>query len=305
MKAENHIQYTLNPDIDRIKWDQCVRNSGNSLIYAHSFYLDRMAVHWDALVLDDYRAVMPLPWKSKFGIRYLYQPFLTAQLGIFGEYPPEINAGNFIAAIPAVFKLTEMPLNYGNWHGLSDTRIRSRENFILDLNKSYEDLVTRYSENTRRNVKKAYHAGCSVMEEPGAEAVIGLALDRMKEQDRNIRENVERFRSLYKDLQEKNLTRTLGIQKGGRLLSSGVFFVSGRRAYYILVGNHPDSRVTGASHALIDAFIRANAGTDLVLDFEGSDIPGLAAFYQGFGAQSQPYPFLQINRLPFILRWLK
>ncbi|MFZ9388845.1 MAG: GNAT family N-acetyltransferase [Chitinophagaceae bacterium] len=305
MKAENRIQYTRNPDIDRIKWDQCIHKSGNSLIYAHSFYLDRMAAHWDALVLDDYRAVMPLPWKSKFGIRYLYQPFLTAQLGIFGDYSPEINTGNFIAAIPAVFKLAELPLNYGNWHDLSDTRIRSRENLILELNNPYEDLVTRYSENTRRNIKKAYQAGCSVIEEPGAEAVIGLALDRMKKQDRNIRENVKRFRSLYKDLEEKNQTRTLGIQKEGRLLSSGVFFVSGKRAYYILVGNHPDSRVAGASHALIDAFIRANAGTDLVLDFEGSDIPGLASFYQGFGAQSQPYPFLQINRLPFYLRWLK
>ena len=32
---------------------------------------------WDALVLDDYAAVMPLTWRRKYGTRYLYQPAFT------------------------------------------------------------------------------------------------------------------------------------------------------------------------------------------------------------------------------------
>lgn len=40
------------------------------------------------------------------------------------------------------------------------------------------------------------------------------------------------------------------------------------RAYYILVGNDPAGRELGASHALIDAFIRENAGKLDWLDFE-------------------------------------
>ena len=56
----------------------------NGFIYGYSFYLDHMAKHWDALVSGDYEAVMPLTWNRKYGIYYLYQPFLAAQLGVFG-----------------------------------------------------------------------------------------------------------------------------------------------------------------------------------------------------------------------------
>jgi hypothetical protein len=72
-----------------------------------------------------------------------------------------------------------------------------------------------------------------------------------------------------------------------------------------LVGNHPESRNSGASHFLIDAFIRDHAGRDMLLDFEGSDLKNLAYFYSSFGATHSPYPALKINRLPFFLRWMK
>lgn len=44
-----------------------------------------MAKNWDALVLNDYEAVMPLTWNKKYGICYLYQPPFTACLGITGK----------------------------------------------------------------------------------------------------------------------------------------------------------------------------------------------------------------------------
>jgi len=88
-------------------------------------------------------------------------------------------------------------------------------------------------------------------------------------------------------------------------MASSVFFFSHNRAYYILVGNTVEGKSIGASHALIDAFIKGNAGKNLILDFEGSDIRNLALFYSGFGAREEIYPFLKINRLPFYLKWLK
>jgi hypothetical protein len=71
------------------------------------------------------------------------------------------------------------------------------------------------------------------------------------------------------------------------------------------VGNHPNGRTLGASHALIDAFIQDHAQQDMVLDFEGSDIRNLAFFYSSFGAVAELYPAFRLNRLPFWLRWLK
>ncbi|MGZ8544622.1 MAG: hypothetical protein ACXWV0_04965, partial [Flavisolibacter sp.] len=85
MNQEFTIQYLEQSAINRTLWDQCIDKAGNGLVYAYSWYLDRMADHWDALVLNDYEMVMPLPCRRKYGFYYLYQPFLTAQLGLFGN----------------------------------------------------------------------------------------------------------------------------------------------------------------------------------------------------------------------------
>ena len=88
-------------------------------------------------------------------------------------------------------------------------------------------------------------------------------------------------------------------------MASAVFLFYGKRASYILVGNHPDGKTAGASHALINAFIRDHAGQDLILDFEGSDISSLAFFYSSFGAVPELYPEIRLNRLPFWMKWIK
>src|ERR1700722_19967131 len=100
MSAEPHIRYIQQPEIDKIKWDHCIGNAGNGLIYGYSCYLDQMAKNWDALVLNDYEAVMPLTWNKKYGIHYLYQPAFTASLGVFGNDMNEKLTRSFIQAIP-------------------------------------------------------------------------------------------------------------------------------------------------------------------------------------------------------------
>ncbi len=312
MHDQNGIQYLRNKAIDRLKWDHCIDSAANGLIYVRSFYLDHMAGHWDALVFsqgppqeNDYEAVMPLTWNQKFGIRYLYQPFLTAQMGIFGRELTQPMISNFIRAIPASFRFIEIPLNYHNLEGAPPGVTTRRNNYVLNLQKPYEKLYEDFNENTRRNIRKALQLGCRVKKDFEAEKVIGLALAQMKMHGKRPAENADRFRDLYRDLKERGNGSTYGIVLGNELLASCVFFFSHNRAYYILVGNNPEGRNSGASHALIDAFIKDHAGQRLVLDFEGSDIPGLAVFYQGFGAINEPYPFLRINRLPFYLKWMK
>jgi hypothetical protein len=300
------IQYLTREQIDADKWDACIRESSNSLIYAHSFYLDGMARHWDALVMTDYTYVMPLPWNSKYGIRYIYQPFLTAQLGIFGKRTDAGITNAFIDSIPASFRLIELPMNSENDLSRVKARRVNRSNYTLDLHPSYENLYDHYREQTQRNIKKARQLGCREEKDIPIEEVIRLALQQMKNYSRESSENVDRFRKLYRVLREKEMTKTYGVfSASNELLASAVFFIDRKRAYYILVGNHPESRNSGASHFLIDAFIRDHAGRDMLLDFEGSDLKNLAYFYSSFGATHSPYPALKINRLPFFLRWMK
>ncbi|MBI5372159.1 MAG: GNAT family N-acetyltransferase [Sphingobacteriales bacterium] len=305
MQPGNTIQYLTHPQIDRKKWDACIEQASNGLIYAYSFYLDTMAKHWEALVLNDYEAVMPLTWNRKYGIRYLYQPFLAAQLGIFGNKLAEQDIRDFLQSIPAAFRYIDIYLNSGNRATAPGLFSLLRDNYVLDLNLPYEKLVSQYRDNTRRNIKKARQAGCLVQQNTAVEKIITLAVQQMQLHDKEVEENINRFRELFRLLQEQKRAVTYGITLGDELLASAVFFFSHNRSYYILVGNHPNGKTIGASHALIDAFIRDYAGQPLLLDFEGSDIRNLAFFYSSFGAVQEIYPALKINRLPFYLKWIK
>ncbi|MDP4262996.1 MAG: hypothetical protein Q8941_10720 [Bacteroidota bacterium] len=265
-----------------------------------------MAKHWDALVLNDYEAVMPLTWNRKYGINYIHQPFLAAQLGLFGKNISAELLEAFLHSIPSKFNYWDFYLNRGNVFVLRDFKLYLRSNYILDLNKSYNELVKGYRENIQRNIKKAEQTGCRPGKGFEAEKVIGLAVRQMNTYSHESKENVNRFRKLYEVLHDKQQATTYGIFSAREeLLASCIFFFSHNRAYYILVGNHPDGRTIGASHALIDAFIKDHAGKNMILDFEGSDIRNLAFFYSSFGAIEEKFAGIKLNRLPFYLKWLK
>jgi len=306
MPGSLHIKCLSRHEIDIVKWDNCITRSSNGLIYAYSFYLDRMAANWDALILGDYEAVMPLTWNKKYGFPYLYQPFLTAQLGIFGNQLTADHIGEFIQAIPSRFRLIEIPLNSGNVFSNLPVFSILRNNYVLALGKPYDELYQAYRDNIKRNTRKAKQIGCTAQKGFDVEKVIELALQQMRAYGKESTDNVNRFRQLYKFLHAKQMAATYGIlSPQNELIASCVFFFSHNRAYYILVGNHPNGKTIGASHMLIDEFIKDHAGKKMLLDFEGSDIRNLAFFYNSFGAMEEKYPALKLNRLPFYLKWMK
>jgi hypothetical protein len=300
------IRYLKHMNIDPGKWDACVQQAANGSIYGYSFYLDHMARHWDGLVLGDYEAVMPLPWNSKYAVQYVYQPPFVAVSGIFGNGLNNDIINQFINAIPKHFRLVEINLNSGNVFGSANTLEGLRANFVLPLKASYEELANNYRQNIRRNVRKAREAGCVVKTNIPVNAVIELARQQLETVVKVSARDWQQFEKLYGMLQPQQQAVTYGVYNASNeLLASAVFFFSHGRAYYILVGNHPNGKTLGASHFLLDRFIEDHAGTGLALDFEGSDIRSLAFFYSSFGAKQEVYPSLKINRLPWYLRWAK
>ena len=83
------IRYMQHHAIDRVKYDHCVRMDVKGLVYGFSWYLDTLTESWDALILNDYDAVWPLPVRTKWGLKYFFRPFAVQQLGIFSKLPLE------------------------------------------------------------------------------------------------------------------------------------------------------------------------------------------------------------------------
>ncbi|MEP6677256.1 MAG: GNAT family N-acetyltransferase, partial [Ferruginibacter sp.] len=289
--------------IDKKKWDDCINTAGNGLIYAYADYLDAMSKHWDALVLDDYKAVMPLTYNKKYGVYYLYQPPFTASLGVFGNGLSADIIDEFLNSIPEKFRYWDIYLNHGNYFQLKRFNLYERMNYILTLNNSYENIYVHFRDNIKRNIKKCEQAGTVIKKNIPVKDVIALSRERSQAIAGYTEKDFVNVSQLYEILHARQKAITYGIyNSSNRLMASAAFFFSHKRAYYILVGNDPDGKTMGASHALINAFIKDHAAQDLMLDFEGSDVPSLAFFYSSFGSSEERYPGLKMNRLPF---WMK
>lgn len=300
------IRYIEYQQIDKLKWDTCIDTAGNGLVYAYSFYLDTMAKHWDALILNDYEAVMPLTWNKKYGINYLYQPFFTAVLGVFGKNISESVVTDFLNSIPAKFKYWDIYLNNANRFKLPNYSLYERMNYILPLNDNYEKLYANFRNNIKRNIKKSINLNCIVKKNIDIADVIILAQEQSKNFSPVTSQDHDSFKKVYCYFYQQKKAITYGIYSiKGQLLASAAFLFSHGRAYYILVGNHPNSKNYGASHLLINAFIKDNAEQNLLLDLEGSDVPGVAFFYGSFGAIEEKYAGLKLNRLPLWMKWFQ
>ena len=300
------IQYLPHNQIDKTKWDACIGRAPNGLIYAYAAYLDAMAKNWDALVWGDYKAVMPLPWNKKWGFYYLYQPFLCASLGVFGEEVTASLLKDFLQAVPHRFKLWDMYFNYGNFFPVPGHELYQRISHVLDLHAPYETLYENFRTSYKTLLKRFDRIGCTIKKNIEIEEVLQLTRIKLVPVANVKEDDYDHFSKLYKTLAAAGKGINYGVYSPqGELLASGVFLFSHNRAYYIVAGNHADGRTVGASHQVINTFIREHAGSNLLLDFEGSDVHNIAFFFKSFGATEEKYPGIFYNRLPPLLRWLK
>src|SRR5437868_10926149 len=133
------ISYVENKNIDRSRWDHLISQSPNGLIYSYSWFLDVVCESWDALIEDDYRAMLPLPRRKKYGIEYIFQPFYTNQFGVIsGEDVSPEKVNSFLQNIPKRFKYVDIMLNFQNRTNAPGYKNTERKAQFLNLNSSYD-----------------------------------------------------------------------------------------------------------------------------------------------------------------------
>src|SRR6185503_17084071 len=224
MNAGHQIKYLQQKEIDREKWDACIHEAPNGLIYAYSFYLDHMAKHWDALVVNDYEAVMPLTWNKKYGFSYLYQPAFTAQLGVFGKNLDERLSDDVIKLIKTKFKLIEISMNRGNTFSSPAPFLNRSYNYILNLNKTYDELNRSYRENHKRNIAKAFQLGCIVRTGISVDEIMKLNEEQLKHISGTKPGDYPNFKQLYEFLKPKGQAKIYAIvDQKNKILASAVF----------------------------------------------------------------------------------
>ncbi|MEO6882516.1 MAG: GNAT family N-acetyltransferase [Bacteroidia bacterium] len=302
------IKYLQHTEINQQKWDACIAHSFNGIVYAYSWYLNVVNEGWEALVEGDYKAVMPLTKANKMGLDYLYQPFFTQQLGVFSvDKINEKVVDDFLNAIPKKFSFVEINVNTFNKVISSEYTIKSNVTHELDLINSYENLYQKFSDNTKRNIKKAIQHKLELNGEITVDAMIDMFRANRGKSIKNLRDaDYDMLKRLITNcLQQKRGQIRAVFSAEKKMLACAFFVESNGKVIFLFSASNEEAKQTGAMPFLIDRFIYDNSQRNLVFDFEGSNHPDLARFYKSFGSTECIYLQIRKNKLPFFLRWIK
>jgi hypothetical protein len=305
------IHYLTHNKINKGKWDSCIKLSANGLIYAEYDYLETIASKWDALVLNDYEAVMPLCWRRKLGIKYLYQPSFFQQGGVFSKQDlSEDLIAAFIREASMHFKFAEITLNYKNVLNAVENSFSFslRNNYVLELKNGYRNIFAGFKPTVRQRIKKAtqsglqYHSSLDYIET--ITLYRKLYQQRLPEFSNKDYAQFQKLCAIYFK-QNRILVRKVTDKEGKDLLGATLLLKDEKRLYNIISCILPNGKDLLANYFMYDRIINEFAGTEYILDFEGSDKPGIAHFYKKFTGTNEPYPFVKFNNLPAAIKLIK
>lgn len=281
------IIYVKRSSIDTQKWDACIDADTEPQLYGYSWYLDAIADgQWDALIYGDYKAVFPLPRQRKWGVLVVYQPFFCQQLGLFSSLD-SLEQNDFLKAIPKAFFKVHLQLR--NQKNLG-TELAMRTNYVLNLNRPYQEIADGYSSDCKKNLRKAERESVQIIETKNPSEVIDLYKKVWGPANKVVKEiHYQRFDNACERAKLHNAIVCLKAVKGEQILGRAIFLKSKSFLHYVCAAPTAEGKALGIMHSIIDHAIQQYARTNIKLDFEGSEIPGVAEFYQKFGPERSDY----------------
>lgn len=300
------INWLQHIEIDRERWDNCIKDSPGVKPYAFSWYLDIMAPDWEALIDDDYDSVFPIPAFRKYGIQYIATPIFLQQLGAYS--PDELQTkviDEFIEYLPDFYRLID--LRTGQRISSDKYKVTLHSNYELDLSKTYDKIHDNFSSHCKRNIQKSGKKRPEIVYDITPEELISLFQNNRGLEVRGIKPiDYQRLQSLMTYCLRNRKGRILGIRKSKKKVLYGMFLIEIKGSKTMLfVVNTPESREKRLGYYVVNELIREFSSTKTILDFAGSSIPSIASFMESFGSRNIPFYRIYRNRLPWPVRMFK
>ena len=284
-------------DIDFAKYNDCLMNAAQYKCYAERTYLDITAKKkWDLLVYNDYDAVMPLPYIKKMGIKFIVNPKLCQQLGIFSNSDSlEIN-DQFLEFLEKKFRIWYYAFNDKNSFSRS---LVQRKNFLIPKDL-YANIYKRYSPKRKRKLRldQEVAENALVIEDIDFSDAASFVKENMLGVDKQ--KDLTEFLRIFEEFHRIDSLKFYGFRYHSKLVNLIAVHLSGSSA--TLLGTFNDKnfvKLSGAS-VLIDQAIK-NYAENRIFDFEGSEIPAVEEFFRGFRPQLHPYPVIQNSRKDLVI----
>ncbi len=271
-------------DVD--KYTKCLSKSVNYRIYAEVWYLDTLVENnWDCYVLNDYEAIMPLPFVKKFGIKFITQPIYCQQLGVFhqkklsketfNKFEKKLHR-NLVRAYSFNEENTEMFEPEGS----------QKINYILNLNQNYNAIFQNYALKRKKDLTKSHRNGIHVKEVDDLTEFNILNSKYSYVQDHKLENQSKKISTYFFQIK---LLKIFHVYLDEKLLAVQLMLYSKNRLICFAYARDKKIDKYNSSAFVKDFLFNENQSKNLFFDFEGSMIPSIAKFMQGFGAEKKIY----------------
>ncbi len=281
-------------ELDEIKYNDLLAKTSAASVYNHLDYIDYLADQSCFLVINDYKAVIALPFTKRLNSKKLTNPVFSRIQDWLGEVPCDL-----------VVVRDFLRENF-------DRCDFSIGNIILD-DESSKEMVTQYIEknqllrfNTqaKRNLKKIPEGSFTIEEMDKTEGLnyINQLLTFKIGGIRDI--EVTRLNRLIHDFKGATI-HVKGLKMEAEWLAVGVF-LKWRSDYLYLKGTNTDlGKDFAAMQTLILSEIQLAQSQGLNFQFEGSNVESVARFNYSFGALDKKYYNWSWDDSKGIFAWIK
>lgn len=260
------------------------------LPYGLSWWLDLATDgRWEALVIDDYRVVLPLPKLSRLGILpATVRPPYTQQLGPYGQLRRG-DTNRLLKQVPRTFQIAlplrpsvsakEVPDRY---------RQRRRINYVIDLSRPFEEIRKAFPRTLQNFLRKTQDQDHITPMESGP--FIELTRERLGDRKGIKVKHFRYLQALIDGVTERGLGGCYQLSEEGELLAAGFFPTLNRRTINIAPVSTPLGLKRRGMSRLLSLIMRQHSGQPgAVFDFEGSELPGVREYFAKFGSVDEGY----------------
>jgi len=289
----NSWVYINHENINREKYQACIERNNCTSLYAQDFVWDCLHPEWDVLISGDYEKIMPLPFKSTFGMATQRQPMFIRTTPLIGPFT-ENEKTHLLDILNEQTSLIE--LNISSQFTNAGEGIGQYQ--YIDLPENYDMQRGLYSTNTKRILKKSFE-DCKRAESTDIESFIDFFKQNVGIRHSKISDKSYTYLSL---LLEKTIEMGIGklhVVDGAEGPLCMAFFVDFKGTRYYLKGaSNSKARERGAMFYLIDWAIKDAIDKGLkIFDFVGANNENIAAFNKKFGAVDGTYSIIKSNNL--------
>jgi len=291
---------------NKIGWEEICNSDKSISVFMYPLWLDAVCNSWSVNTLSDHTGkiigAIVYHYKTKYGIKIILNPNMTPYHGIWinekacdqlknsNSFKKDITK-NLINSIPsaAYINLRLHPqiidTQVFKWHGY-DAKVRYT--YILTHPISIDDAWKNLEQKKRNGVSKAKND--LVFEEYNNilkhYELVQHSFNRAGEKHNT---PVETYHKMYQNLRSYEISKLFCVKDQNGAIQASLLLIRDRTtAYLISHGTILDPHRGATSLLLWQAIVYASEHK-LSLDFEGSDLQRIEAFYRDFGGVLTPY----------------